>query len=222
MDVDESVFKNLRRVKLLLVEDDDDTLKWMHSILEIYFDQIYTAKDGADGLSVCQKESPDIVITDIRMVGIDGLSMIRALKKQAPALPVIITTAHSGSSFLSEIAEYENMVFLKKPIDLDEILIAANNFFKSKDPNKKYIFDKTKYSVKINDKEIALTNNECRLFEILDSKYPSIATTKEIESFVWKGFPPRNEALRMLITSLRKKITPLYVDNVKGIGYKLR
>lgn len=219
--MDSAAFENLRGLRLLLVEDDADTLKWMHSILEIYFDSIHTANDGSEGLSRFKQEQIDMLITDIRMVGIDGLSMIRTLKRERPKLPVIITTAHSGAGFLQEIAEYQNMIFLKKPIDLDEILIAANNFFRQEPKERAYLFEKARYCVTIEGRELLLTKNECRLFEILDRKFPSVATTEEIEAFVWQGCPPRNEALRMLVTALRKKIAPLKLENLKGIGYKL-
>lgn len=215
-----SSFEKLKELKLLLVEDDKETTKWFLMILEDYFGEIRTARDGYEGLMLYEEFKPDIIITDIRMVGIDGLSMIRSIKSRDSVIPVIITTAHSGELFLDEITSYENIIFLKKPVDLDEIVVAASNFF-SKSKISKYTYDKNKMSLQIEGREILLTKKEFKLFEILHKKCPNIARIDEIESYVWEEDVPSGEALRVLLSSLRKKIAPLEIQNLKSIGYKL-
>lgn len=215
-----SSFEKLKELKLLLVEDDRETIKWLVVILQDYFGSIQTATDGYEGLMYYEKLKPDIIITDIRMVGIDGLSMIRSIKSRDRGIPVIITTAHSGELFLDEIASYENIIFLKKPVDLDEIVIAANNFF-TKSDRSPYVFSKENLSLFVEGSEVVLTKKEFKLFEILHKKSPSIARNDEIESYVWEDDVPSGEALRVLLSSLRKKIAPLEIQNLKSVGYKL-
>lgn len=216
-----NTFEKLKMLRILIVEDDIDTLTWLSSILKIYFSEILLAKDGSEGLFKYQKESPDLIITDIHMVGIDGLSMMRRIKQEKSTFPIIVTTAHNSDMLLPEIAVYENVIFLKKPVDIDEILIASNNFFPGQPTSDIYQYDKENYTVIIQDKPTHLTKNESALFELLHTKFPNVVTKEEIEQHVWQSEPPTSETLRMLVQSLRKKINPLKITNLKSIGYRL-
>jgi len=105
------------------VVDDDKSIRW---VVERALSQAglncKTFSSADDMLSAIQDEQPDVVISDIRMPGTDGLALLAKLQESNPDLPVIITTAHSDLD--SAVASYEEGAFeyLPKPFDIDEMV----------------------------------------------------------------------------------------------------
>ena len=105
------------------VVDDDSSIRW---VLERALSQAgiehESFADGDQLLKRITSEQPDVIISDIRMPGTDGLQMLSLLSEQYPELPVIITTAHSDLD--SAVASYQRGAFeyLPKPFDIDEVV----------------------------------------------------------------------------------------------------
>ncbi len=105
------------------IVDDDSSIRW---VLERALGQagIQTASfETAEALLLqLEKQQPDAIVSDIRMPGIDGLSMLSQINESHPDLPVIITTAHSDLD--SAVASYQQGAFeyLPKPFDVDEVI----------------------------------------------------------------------------------------------------
>lgn len=105
------------------VVDDDKSIRW---VVERALSQAglkcKTFSSADEMLSAIQNEQPNVVISDIRMPGTDGLAMLAKLQQSNPDLPVIITTAHSDLD--SAVASYEEGAFeyLPKPFDIDEMV----------------------------------------------------------------------------------------------------
>jgi len=79
--------------KIVLIDDEEDIREVMAIALHDSGYTVATAADGAAGLMLCDDTSPQIVITDIRMPGIDGLQVLETLKKKYPDIEVIVATA---------------------------------------------------------------------------------------------------------------------------------
>ena len=105
------------------IADDDSSIRW---VLERALDKAGIANrcfEDADALlREIASEQPDVIISDIRMPGTDGLTLLSLLGESYPDLPVIITTAHSDLE--SAVASYQKGAFeyLPKPFDLDEVV----------------------------------------------------------------------------------------------------
>jgi signal transduction histidine kinase len=87
-----------RRPRVLVAEDEDDLRAFLHSVLNDEFD-VSVARDGAEALTLVQRDRPDLVLTDVMMPGVSGTDLCRSIKSD-PALahtPVILLTARSGS-----------------------------------------------------------------------------------------------------------------------------
>lgn len=108
---------------LVWVVDDDRSIRW---VLETALKRegcIVTSFSSADGiLDLMCKDMPDVLITDIRMPGKDGIELLGDLQKLYPQLPVIVTTAHSDMD--SAVSAYDGGAFeyLPKPFDVDEVV----------------------------------------------------------------------------------------------------
>jgi two-component system nitrogen regulation response regulator GlnG len=108
---------------MVWVVDDDSSIRW---VLERALNQAgidnESFADGDQMLLRLNSEQPDVIISDIRMPGTDGLQLLSMLGEKHPELPVIITTAHSDLD--SAVASYQRGAFeyLPKPFDLDEVI----------------------------------------------------------------------------------------------------
>jgi two-component system response regulator GlrR len=115
---------NINAVKgnLLLVDDDADILKLLSLRLKASGYRVMTATSGEQALSMAAAERPDLVITDLRMAGLDGMALFHEIERRHTGLPVIILTAHG--SIPDAVAATREGVFgyLTKPYDANELL----------------------------------------------------------------------------------------------------
>tara|TARA_R110002049_G_scaffold59729_10_gene161330 strand:+ start:165 stop:1568 length:1404 start_codon:yes stop_codon:yes gene_type:complete len=113
----------MRNASKVWVADDDTSIRW---VLERALSQASIENESfADGDELLRKlanSQPDVIISDIRMPGTNGLELLTRIKQQYPDLPVIITTAHSDLD--SAVSAYQKGAFeyLPKPFDLDEVI----------------------------------------------------------------------------------------------------
>jgi two-component system nitrogen regulation response regulator GlnG len=105
------------------VVDDDESIRWvLERALSQAGIQQECFEDAESMLRRLAREQPDVVISDIRMPGIDGIELLRRIREEHPDMPVIITTAHSDLD--SAVASYQQGAFeyLPKPFDIDEVV----------------------------------------------------------------------------------------------------
>lgn len=106
-----------RDVTVLYVEDEPNLRAVTAEFLGFTFNTVWTASNGKDGFALFKYRRPDLVVTDIRMPGMDGLALSRAVKKESPETPVIIMTAFSEPRYLIEAIEIGVDGFIAKPPD---------------------------------------------------------------------------------------------------------
>ena len=107
---------------LLLVDDDPDLLKLISLRLTSVGYRVRTAESGEAALAAIAVTRPALVISDLRMPGIDGLALFDAIARQHPALPVIILTAHGTIPDAVSATQRGVFGFLTKPFDSQELL----------------------------------------------------------------------------------------------------
>jgi len=102
--------------KILVIDDEKATLKMFRLFLDVYGFDILTAESGEEGLEVFARERPDIVLTDIKMPGMDGIEVLQTIKKQAPATEVIVITGHGDMDLAIQALNLDAADFINKPI----------------------------------------------------------------------------------------------------------
>ncbi len=105
------------------VVDDDESVRWvLEKALRQADMQPRSFERGEHLLDAIEKETPDVLITDVRMPGMDGLALLERLSRICPDLPVIVVTAHSDLE--NAVAAYQGGAFeyLPKPFDIDEAI----------------------------------------------------------------------------------------------------
>jgi len=102
--------------KILVIDDEKATLSMFRLFLDAYGYTVYTAENGTEGLAIFQKEKPEIVLTDIKMPGIDGLVVLQQIKEIEPNTAVIVITGHGDTALAEEAVNLDAVDFINKPI----------------------------------------------------------------------------------------------------------
>ncbi|REE69647.1 two-component system response regulator YesN [Paenibacillus taihuensis] len=111
-------------IKLLLVEDESVTRKGLMKHIkwhELGVDVVEEAKDGVDGLDAARRILPDIVISDIRMPGMNGIEFTSCIREQFPACQIIYLSGHSDKEYLKAAIRLNAVSYVEKPINIEEL-----------------------------------------------------------------------------------------------------
>ena len=102
--------------KILLIDDEADILRVLSLSLKADGYDVVTAADGEEGLAVFDREKPDIVLTDIKMPGIDGIEVLKQIKQRSDESEVIIVTGHGDFDAAIEALQFGASDFINKPV----------------------------------------------------------------------------------------------------------
>ncbi|CAA0080281.1 sigma 54-interacting transcriptional regulator [Zhongshania aliphaticivorans] len=110
------------RIRILLVDDDPGVLQLLSMRLEALNFDVICADGGEAALTKLQTESANIVISDLRMDGMDGIELFEKIQHRYPSIPVIVLTAHGSIKEAVSATQKGVFSFLTKPVDKDELL----------------------------------------------------------------------------------------------------
>ena len=113
-----------RNNKILVIDDEESIRILLRISLAHKGFEVLTAEDGGKGIEVFKQERPPIVITDIKMPGIDGLEVLKEVKEVDPDTRVIVITGHGDMESAIESLKFEASDFINKPIKDDALMLA--------------------------------------------------------------------------------------------------
>jgi CheY-like chemotaxis protein len=118
--------------KILVVDDSDDTREMMAKLLELEAFTVVTAEDGRAGLNMADIELPDLIITDINMPNMNGLDMIRQLRRRPRfgGIPIMAITAY-GNGVAKEALEAGADRAATKPVQFNTLVIEIRELLSS-------------------------------------------------------------------------------------------
>ena len=223
----QAIHKRLQPLTLLIAEDDESTRKWLSRVLSIYFKEVRIAKDAMQALELFEQNPSDVIISDIEMPQVDGLYLLQKISLLSPSTIRVVMTAYNTPEYINRAVESNVDFYLKKPIDIDELLVAIASIA-SKDSslnevvflNEVYSYDYKQKLVKTDKESIKLTKKEVLLFELLLKNKKSVVSIEQIEHSVWRE-PVSADAIRMVVVGIRKKLYQGIIENVKGLGYRI-
>jgi signal transduction histidine kinase len=129
---------------ILVIDDEEDILDVMSLALSDDGYRVTTAPDGATGLELCRKTPPRIVITDIRMPGINGITVLKEVKKLDPEIEVIVCTAFAEMDLAVQALQLDASDFITKPVS-DHTLNLALTRAKERYTSRKKLQDYAKF-----------------------------------------------------------------------------
>ena len=233
-----------KNISVLLVEDDFKTREETSKLLLNIFSHIDIANDGVDGFNKyinyksAHDKYYDIVIADIQMPKINGIVLTEMINSENDKQKLIILSGHNDSKYLLELVNIGITQFITKPIELDNFIkvlfdITKDIFYKNnKETNNNIIklsanitWDKNLKKLMRDDKEIKLTKKEFLFFEFHFKFFGKIRSVEEIINYLWKDddeISPDIKNLKNIISRLRKKVPELNIENIYGLGYKIK
>ena len=115
-------------VSLLYVEDDRMLQQETAQLLKNFFEKIDLAQNGEEGLELFEPGKYEIIITDINMPKVNGVEMVKAIRRKDQHQMIIVISAHDEPHYLIDLINAGVQRFLSKPIDLTELISILNEF----------------------------------------------------------------------------------------------
>jgi DNA-binding NtrC family response regulator len=110
------------RRTILVVDDEPDMLENVVRILRRGSHDCLTALGGEEALALVERNHPDVVLTDLRMAGVDGMVVLHAVKRLSPRTPVVLFTAYASDAVADEAMRAGAAGFLAKPFTAAQLL----------------------------------------------------------------------------------------------------
>jgi len=221
--------------KILIIEDEKDMVTGLTFNLEARDYAVIAASDGEEGYQKAIEEHPDLVILDLMLPKLNGYEVCKRLKKEVPALPIIMLTAKSQEAEIVTGLELGADDYITKPFSVLELLARIKAVFRRTNSGTEIPevrrfgnleINLKKYEARKKGKSLKLTPREYELLKCFIEKEGEIVSRDELLSQVW-GYDsfPETRTIDAHIAKLRHKIEdipeePKLIVTIHGIGYK--
>ncbi len=216
-------------MQILLVEDDRPLANGLKKALQQQGFAVNDVETGKAALHVVDTETPDLVILDIGLPDIDGLSVLRTLRKKHPELPVVLLTARD--SIDDKVAGLDSGAddYLAKPFDVTELLarlrVIERRLAQVKDSRISIgdvTLDTIQQKLVVSGTELELPRREYMLLKTLMENAGRVQTRSVLESRLYSwGEEVASNAVEVHIHHLRKKLGNDFIRTIRGVGYKI-
>ncbi len=122
----------MEKFKVLLVDDEEEFVKALSERLQMRDVGSDLAFDGEQALQIVKDQEPDVMVLDLKMPGIDGMEVLRRVRKAYPHVQVIILTGHGTEKDAEEAKRLGAFAYLQKPVNLDQLVQTMRKAYKKK------------------------------------------------------------------------------------------
>lgn len=122
--------KEKDKIKILLVDDEQEFVNTLSERIQMREIGANVALNGEQALEFVDNEVPDVMVLDLRMPGIDGIEVLRRVKKQYPKVQVIILTGHGSEKDEEEAKRLGAFDYLQKPVEVDTLVTRIRKAYK--------------------------------------------------------------------------------------------
>ena len=231
------------RARLLIVDDEPAVRESLTSSLVFEGYEVVAASDGLDALDRAKNERPDLIVLDVLMPRLDGLTACRRLRAGGDITPVLMLTARDmvGDRVTGLDAGADD--YLVKPFELDELFARVRALLRrssyaaaagagSVEDDEALTFADLRMDLATREvtragRPVELTRTEFTLLEMFMAHPRQVLTREQILKAVWGfDFEPSSNSLDVYVMYLRRKTEgggePRLVHTVRGVGYVLR
>lgn len=217
---------------ILIVDDEEDILEMLTYNFESEGYQVRQASNGVEAMEVVEDYQPDLIILDIMMPKMDGVSTCMALRSRPELNETLIVFLTARSEEYSEVAGFEAGAddYITKPIkprvlkSRIKALLKRRKGGKLSQKNRIHIHDleirRDEYVVKKEGNSISLPRKEFELLSFLAAKPGKVFSREELLIQIWNNIHVTDRTIDVHVRKLREKIGSDYIVTIKGVGYK--
>ena len=225
----------MKKKKIIVVEDEPDLVDVVTYNLEREGYSVLASQRGDEGLNLIRSEAPDLVLLDLMLPGMDGLSICRQMKSDSSTkeIPIIIASAKGEESDVVIGLEMGADDYLAKPFSPRELLARIRAVLRRGAPTadvrddriviRDLIIDSRKHEVKINNGVVNLTSTEFKLLHHLaSSRGRAFSREQLLNRVVGMGVVVVDRNIDVHIRALRKKLGDHsdMIQTIRGVGYR--
>lgn len=221
-------------MKILLVEDDLNSVDLLTATFSAYRHTVDTATDGQMGLQLALEWDYDVILLDVMMPKMDGITLCRELRSQRCQTPILMLTAKGAAEDIISGLDAGADDYVTKPYDLDQLLARVRALIRRGTKTSdvalrwgKLSLDPTLIRVTYDQREVNLTPKEYSLLELLLRHPQRIFTRSAVIDHLWAiGEAPSQGTVTNLIKDLRQRlksagIVEEVIQTIYGVGYRL-
>ena len=202
--------------QILVVDDEARMADLIRRELEDNGHSVAVAGDGPSALDQLRESGFDLVVTDLKMPGMDGLELLQIMQSEYPGTSVVLMTAYASAQTAVKAMKEGAYDYLTKPFEMDELLIMVNRVSEMK----RLELENTRLREKISDEQVSLLGESAAISEIMEliEKVAGGDTTVLIEGESGTG---KELAARAIHTTSSRSGSPLVIVNCAAIPENL-
>ena len=222
-------------LRILVVDDEPPIRRLLHTSLTAQNYDVLEAEDGSTALALLRRNAVDAVVLDLGLPGMDGFEVIKSLRDEGSAVPIVVLSSRADESGKVRALDMGADDYVTKPFGMDELFarVRAAMRHKLQQEGERPIFKSGDLSVDLvrrvvtrRGEEVKLTPREYDLLRTLVMHAGKVLTHKFLLHEVW-GTETDVQYLRIYIRTLRQKIEadpeqPKLILTEQGVGYRLR
>jgi two-component system copper resistance phosphate regulon response regulator CusR len=220
-------------MRILVIEDERKVAEFVARGLRAERFAVDVANDGQAGWDMAKACQYDLVVLDLMLPGLNGLEVLKRIRRQGSQAPVLILTARAGTAEKVEKFEAWADDYLTKPFAFDELLVRVKALLRRGSPDRSSLLrvgdleiDRQKQQARRAGKRIELTSKEYSLLEYLASNAGRIMSRTMIIEHVWdESFQGLTNIVDVYVRHLRSKVDDpspkKLIRTVRGVGYSI-
>jgi DNA-binding response OmpR family regulator len=216
-------------MRILLVEDEERIASFLVRGLQAHGYAVEHVAGGAEALERLRRATPDLVVLDLALPDIDGLDVLRSLRKEKRPVSVIILTARSDVDDLVGGLDLGADDYLTKPFAFDELLARVRARLRAPHTEEQAVLragevelDLKTRRATVEGKELDLAAREFALLETFLRHPGQVLSREQLLSQVWGAGDERgSNVVDVYVGYLRRKLGDRCIETVRGMGYRL-
>jgi len=216
-------------MKILLLEDDLQLNDAISQYLTSTGHAILSARDGQIALDILNKEKFDLLVLDINVPKIDGLTLLEKIHAQKRMIPTIYISALIDIEDITRAFDLGCYDYLKKPFHLKELTLRINKLMKTrivpqehKRISKYYSFDSKNLTLYFNNEPHILSNRQLKIIELLALNRSLVVNYDMFRIYAYEDEGIDNATIRAEVNRVKKELKEDFIINIRGSGYMIK
>ena len=219
----------MSEASVLLVDDDAPIRRMLERTLAAEGYAVAAVADGGSALAQIERSVPDVIVLDVAMPGLDGLSVTRRLRAKGLPVPILLLTARDAISERVAGLDAGADDYLVKPFDVDELTARVRALLRRNQPPGEQLahadlsLDLASLEARRGGRDLALTRREAELLELLLRNARAVVSRELALERVWGGEGEASaNVVDRYVAYLRRKLgEPPLIHTVRGVGFRL-